>query len=151
MSFSVTRKCPQCSKENRVPARHLADTGRCGFCKAPLPPNDAPIEAGSEAFSDITRESPVPVLVDFWAPWCGPCKMTAPEVDAVAKEVAGKAVVLKVNTDQNPDLAARFRIQAIPTFLVMQGGNVAYQRAGAATRKEMRTWLGGATPAMPAS
>ena len=128
-----------------MPAKHLADTGRCGSCKASLAPGDSPIEAGSEAFADITREATVPILVDFWAPWCGPCRMTAPEVDALAKEMAGKALVLKVNTDQHPDLAARFRIQAIPTFVVMRDGNVAYQRAGAATRKEMRTWLDGAS------
>jgi thioredoxin 2 len=141
MSFSMFRKCPSCGKANRVPAKHLADTGRCGSCKTALPPSDSPIEAGSEAFSEITKEVKVPVLVDFWAPWCGPCRMTAPEVDAVAKQVAGKAVVLKVNTEEHPDLAARFRIQAIPNFVVMRGGNVAFQRAGAANRNEMQRWL----------
>ena len=81
------------------------------------------------------------MLVDFWAPWCGPCRSTAPEVDAVARETAGTAIVLKVNTEEQPALAAQFRIQAIPNFVVMRSGSVAFQRAGAASRREMKAWL----------
>jgi thioredoxin 2 len=141
MSFSMIRKCPVCGKANRVPAKHLADTGRCGNCKSPLPPTNAPIDVDSAAFDEITREVKVPVLVDFWAPWCGPCRATAPEVEAIAKEMAGKAIVLKVDTEKHPDLGARFRVQAIPYFVVLREGNVVSQRAGAVSRREMRSWL----------
>ena len=141
MGFSVTRKCSECGTFNRIPAKHLADTGRCGNCKLPLRPADAPINADPEAFAAITRDAKVPVLVDFWAPWCGPCRSIAPEVDALASEMAGNAIVLKVNTEEHPDLAAQFRIQAIPNFVVMREGNVVFQRAGGASRREMRAWL----------
>jgi thioredoxin 2 len=136
------RTCPNCGKQNRVPVKHLADVGRCGACKSPLPAASAPIEVDPEAFSEITREAKVPVLVDFWASWCGPCRAIAPEVEALARETAGRAIVLKVNTEEHPDLSAQFRIQAIPNFVVFREGRVVFQRAGGASRRDMRTWLG---------
>src|ERR1700745_982520 len=100
--MSVLRNCPNCGTANRVPAKYLANTGRCGSCKQPLPPANAPIEADPQIFQEIVAASPVPILVDFWASWCGPCRMAAPEVAALAKEKGGRAVVLQVDTDGHP-------------------------------------------------
>jgi thioredoxin 2 len=141
MAFSVVRKCPNCGKGNRVPAKHLADTGRCGNCKSPLPPLGEPLDVDEEGFTQITAEAQVPILTDFWAAWCGPCKMAAPEVRELAREMAGRAIVLKVNTEDSPQVAARFGVQSIPNFVVLRGGRVVFQQAGLAPRTEMRRWL----------
>jgi thioredoxin 2 len=137
----MIRSCTACGAKNRVPARHLSDAGRCGSCKAPLPPVGEPIEADPNTFTEVAREAQVPILVDFWAPWCGPCHVAAPEVRELAREMAGKALVLKVNTEDHPDLAAQFRIQAIPTFVVLRNGRAVMQQAGVAPRSEMKRWL----------
>lgn len=141
MGYSLTRSCPSCGTPNRIPARHLSDTGRCGSCKAPLPPVDEPIAADPAAFDDIVREARVPVLVDFWAGWCAPCHMAAPEVAALAREMAGRALVLKVDTEAHPELAGRYRIQSLPSFIVLRNGRVVMERVGAVPRAEMRRWL----------
>ena len=87
-----------------MPPEHLADTGRCGACKAELPPIAEPIDADPETFDSIVQAARVPVLVDFWAAWCGPCRMAAPEVKKVATEMAKRAIVLKVDTERWPAL-----------------------------------------------
>lgn len=141
MAFSILSSCGSCSAKNRVPAGHLADTGRCGGCKAALPPTHEPIEADERSFDEIIAAAKVPVLVDFWAAWCGPCRMAAPEVRQLAGDMAGRALVLKVDTEAHPQLAARFRVQSIPNFIIFEGGQAVFQRAGVAPRSEMRRWL----------
>src|SRR4051812_37777888 len=101
MSFFDIRACPACGTRNRIPAARLTAQARCASCKAGLPPLATPLEVDETAFDEIVATSPLPVLVDFWAEWCGPCRMVAPEVKELARELAGRALVLKVDTEAN--------------------------------------------------
>jgi len=148
--MAVILACKSCRQKNRVPAKHLADTGRCGACKAPLPPLHEPLEVDPALFNEIVQNAGVPVLVDFWASWCGPCLRAAPEVARTAMEMAGHAIVLKVDTERYPELAARFNIRGIPNFVVLSGGRPVMQQAGLVDHNQMKTWLRSAMPSSAA-
>ena len=124
--------CSVCGQKNRLVYERLGETVRCGKCKTAIGAPNQPIEVTSTAdFDRLVAHSSLPVVVDYWAPWCGPCRMVAPEVQKVAARRAGHAVVVKVNTDQLSDLGQRYSIRSIPTLAVFAGGREVTRTSGA--------------------
>lgn len=122
--------CAHCGATNRLPADRLADDPDCGRCHRPLLAG-APIELDDRTFDDFVRKSTLPVLVDFWAPWCGPCRQMAPQFDAAARQLKGRALLVKVNSDDSPETSAKFGIRSIPTLVRLQGGVEQRRQSGA--------------------
>jgi thioredoxin 2 len=111
---------------------------RCGNCHQPLP---WIADAADDTFAEVAEAAPVPVVVDLWAPWCGPCRMVSPALAQVAADLAGRVKLVKVNVDESPKIQQRFGVQAIPTLMVLRDGQVAARRAGAAPAADLRTWV----------
>ena len=129
--------CASCDTRNRVPAA-ASGSPRCGRCKRPLP---WVADAGDETFAETAERSPVPVVVDLWAPWCGPCRTISPILEQLAAESAGRWKLVKVNVDQAPQTQARFGVRGIPTLVVLREGREVGRQVGAAPADRLRSWI----------
>jgi thioredoxin 2 len=136
----VELRCPSCGQRNRVSVGRLADRPVCGRCKQGLTPAE-PVEATDATFDEEVVHSPLPVLVDFWADWCGPCRMVAPVLRDIAKERAGRVKIVKLDVDANPITASRFRVQSIPALKLFRDGRLVDELAGALPKPQLLGWL----------
>ena len=122
--------CPHCAATNRIPSERLGDDPVCGRCGQALL-SGQPVELNDANFDKVVAASDLPVVVDFWAPWCGPCRQMAPQFEQAARTLKGKAVFVKLNSDDNPRTAARFGVRSIPTLVKLQRGDEVARVAGA--------------------
>jgi thioredoxin 2 len=136
MSDELVR-CPNCGRRNRVPSA-ASGVARCGNCHDPLP---WIADAGDDTFAEVAEAASLPVVVDLWAPWCGPCRMISPALEQLAVDLAGQIKLVKVNVDDSPKLQQRFGVQAIPTLMVLRQWKVVARQAGAAPPAALRTWV----------
>jgi len=138
-SFLV--KCRSCGSKNRI--RLIVQTAQpvCGRCKTPLEILDRPVEVGTASFQSEVIDWPGLVLVDFWADWCGPCRTLAPVLEQIARKRAGRLKVVKVNTEREPELAARFGIRSIPSLLLFRDGKLVDQVAGTLPEAQLLQWI----------
>ncbi|MEU8877233.1 thioredoxin [Streptomyces javensis] len=132
-----TVTCPTCGKTNKVAAA-AEGRPRCGNCKNPLP---WIVDAEERDFAEVAEQADPLVVVDLWATWCGPCRMVSPALEQVARELAGEIKLVKVDIDRNPRLAQRFEVQAVPTLLILDKGELVARRAGAAPAGTLRSWI----------
>jgi thioredoxin 2 len=130
-------RCENCGTKNRVPADAVG-IPQCGRCHEPLPWT---ADADEGTFASVVEAAALPVLVDLWAPWCGPCRMVSPALEELARAYRGRVKLVKVNVDEAPGLAARFGVQGVPTLLLMDRGEVVARQTGAAPESALRTWL----------
>jgi thioredoxin 2 len=145
-SKGIILRC-QCGQLNRALFSKLDQSIRCGKCKQQLPPAAEPLEIENvEQFTSLIQSSTLPVLADFWAEWCGPCKMVAPELAKLASMEAGHVLVAKVNTEQLPDLAATYRISSLPTMILFNQGNAVGQISGARAANDLRQFIRSKVP-----
>jgi thioredoxin 2 len=142
MAGAVTA-CPHCGQRNRVPAA-ASGSPRCGKCRQPLPWIS---DAGDSDFADVAERAPVPVLLDLWATWCGPCRMVSPALERLAHDYAGRIKLVKVDVDRAPGLSRRFEVRSVPTLMVLDRGRVVARQAGAAPEPALRRWLSDALAA----
>jgi thioredoxin 2 len=137
MQSSTKVECRNCGAKNRVPAA-AKGMPRCGKCRTPL---RWVVDASDDEFHAIVDESSLPVLVDVWASWCGPCRMVSPALEKLAEELAGELKLVKVNADDNPEVSRRFEVQAIPTLVILDHGKVVDKQIGALPEHQLRSWL----------
>ena len=135
--------CPYCNATNRVPSDKLQAELNCGICHASLL-NAHPDNLGEAAFNAQLAKSDLPMVVDFWAPWCGPCRMMAPAYEKVSQDMQGKARFVKVNTEDEQNLAAKYNIRSIPTLAVFAGGREIARQAGAMSAPDLARWVSAA-------
>ena len=135
--------CPSCGAANRVvPEKVSAGVEAvCGQCGAALGVTTQPLNVTDEEFQAQVAQSPLPVLVDFWAPWCGPCRMVAPTLEALAKEMAGRVRIAKINVDDSPVMAGQLGVRGIPTMVLFKNGQEVDRQVGALPKAEIQRWL----------
>ncbi len=141
MNEHIIVTCPGCGVKNRVPINRMNNAPKCGRCKTPLPvPSAGPVVFSDQNFDSLVN-SPMPVLVDCWAPWCGPCRMIGPVIEQLAKEFGGQAVIGKLNVDENPLTSQKYGIRSIPTLLFFKNGQLADTLVGAVPGEQIRQKL----------
>jgi thioredoxin 2 len=139
-------RCSSCGAFNRVREPRPPGEPTCGRCQRPLDLSGAPQEVNGEALERAVRASPVPVLLDLWAPWCGPCRAAAPILAAVGHAQAGRLLVLKLNTEDHPQAASQLGVRGIPTFVIFSGGQEVARRSGLMPQPELERWVLSAAP-----